>query len=48
MLGIEYFGSLEQYHFKKNEYSEFFSRSVTSPMSHSNLEANYEIWRMMS
>ena len=31
MLGIEYFGNLQQYCFKKNVISDFFSRSVTSP-----------------
>ena len=30
MLGIEYFGNLEHYCFKKNAISDFFSRSVTS------------------
>ena len=32
MLGIEYFGNLEHYCFKKNVISDFFSRSLTSPM----------------
>ena len=31
MLGIEYFGNLEHYCFKKNVISDFFSWSVTSP-----------------
>ena len=33
MLGIEYFGNLEHYCYKKNVISDFFSRSVTSPMT---------------
>ena len=33
MLGIEYFGTIEHYCFKKNVISDFFSRSVTSPMT---------------
>ena len=33
MLGIEYFGNLEHYWFKKNVISDFFSWSVTSPMT---------------
>ena len=33
MLGIEYFCNLEHYCFKKNVFSEFFSWSVTSPMT---------------
>ena len=32
MLGIESFGNLEYYCFKKNCISDFFSRSVTSSM----------------
>ena len=32
MLGIEYFGNLEHYCFEKNVISDFFGRSVTSPM----------------
>ena len=32
MLGIEYFGNLEHYCFKKNVVSDFFSLSVMSPM----------------
>ena len=33
MFGIEYFGNLEHYCFKKNVISDFSSRSVTSPMA---------------
>ena len=33
MLGIEYFGNLEHYCFKKNIISDFFSWSVTSRMT---------------
>ena len=33
MLGIEYFGNLENRFFKKNVISDFFSRSATSPMT---------------
>ena len=33
MLGIEYFGNLEHYCFKKNVIAGFFSRSVTSLMT---------------
>ena len=33
MLGIEYFGNLEHYCFKKNVISNFFSRSVTPLMT---------------
>ena len=32
MLGIEYFGNLEHYCFKKNVIADFFSQSVMSPM----------------
>ena len=32
MLGIEYFGNLEHYCFKKNVISDFFSGFVMSPM----------------
>ena len=33
MLGIEYFGNLEHCCYKKNAISDFFSWSVTSPMT---------------
>ena len=33
MLGIEYFGNFEHYCFKKNVFSDFFSLSVTLPMT---------------
>ena len=33
MLGIKYFGHLEHYCFEKNAISDFFGRSVTSPMT---------------
>ena len=33
MLGIEYFGNLEHYCFKKMVISDFFSQSVTSAMT---------------
>ena len=33
MFGIDYFGNLEHYCFKKNVISDFFSRIVTSPMT---------------
>ena len=33
MLEIEYFGHLEHYCFEKNVISDFFGRSVTSPMA---------------
>ena len=33
MLGIKYFGNLEHYCLKKNIISDFFTRSVTSPMN---------------
>ena len=33
VLGIEYFGNIEHYCFKKNVISYFFSRSVTSSIS---------------
>ena len=33
MLGIEYFGNLEHYYFKKNVTSDFVNRSVRSPMT---------------
>ena len=33
MLGIKYFGHLEHYCFEKNVISDFFGRSVTSPMT---------------
>ena len=32
MLGIKYFGHLEDYCFEKNFISDFFGRYVTSPM----------------
>ena len=32
MLGIKYFGHLKHYWFEKNVISDFFGRSVTSPM----------------
>ena len=33
MPGIKYFGHLEHYCFEKNNISDFFGRSVTSPMT---------------
>ena len=33
MLGIKYFGHHEHYCFEKNVVSDFFGRSVTSPMT---------------
>ena len=33
MVGIKYFGHLEHYCFEKNYISDFFGRSVTSPMT---------------
>ena len=38
MIGIENFGNLEHYCFKKNVISDFFSWSVTSPMT------SYKFW----
>ena len=48
MLGIEHFGNLEHYCFKKNVISDIFGRSETSPMTSYILVANSKIWRMTS
>ena len=45
MLGIKYFGHLEHYCFEKNDMSDFFGRSATSPMTSYILGADCKIWK---
>ena len=48
MLGIEYFGNLEHYYFKRNAISDFSVNLWRDRWRHINLGANCKIWRLTS